>query len=187
MIVGGQRASSLQGEECVIDSRGQPAGKKCHHMVNWWAGTVWHKEEEQMQEETNFAHYGVFWELYFQSFEKGRFSLKMIKKNLVGLGSHCSKYIPNINIKDNRKVVFLHSKQDCLSVCCTIHSLSLCASMARCLLAGASTARWASCWPGALWSSLDWPHTICHWSKAFRRMSTPEKTATCIHSTREFH
>lgn len=30
----GQRASFLQGEEGVIDSRGQPAGRKCHHMLN---------------------------------------------------------------------------------------------------------------------------------------------------------
>lgn len=45
----GQRASCLQGEESVIDSRGQPAGRKCHRMLNGWVGTEWHKLLGQMQ------------------------------------------------------------------------------------------------------------------------------------------
>lgn len=45
----GQRASFLQGEESVIDSRGQPAGRKCHHMLNGWVGTDWHNMLAQMQ------------------------------------------------------------------------------------------------------------------------------------------
>lgn len=45
---GGQRASFLWGEESVIDSRGRPAGRKCRHMLNGWAGTHWHKLLGQM-------------------------------------------------------------------------------------------------------------------------------------------
>lgn len=45
---GGQRASFLRGEESVIDSRGRPAGRKCRHMLNGWAGTRWHKLLGQM-------------------------------------------------------------------------------------------------------------------------------------------
>lgn len=49
---GGQRSFFLQGEESVIDSRGQPAGRKCHHSLNGWVGTGWHKLLGQMQQKS---------------------------------------------------------------------------------------------------------------------------------------
>lgn len=55
----GQRASFLQGKKSVIDSRGQPAGRKCHRMLN---GLGWHRLAQTVgtgAAEVNITHYEI--------------------------------------------------------------------------------------------------------------------------------